>query len=656
MFFRFPAFFLILLWIGVFSIQANAQSGAQSGPQGNTMLAAAIAATDKQDWPTALALAGRVNDPIAGDIIRWIHLRKGADLWRDYTNFLARHPNWPGLAILRIRGESSIPPRSDPAAVLAYFKPQRPQTGAGILRLTEAYTALGKTKAARAEAERAWRSFSMKKDDSDLLLSRFSKALRKFHVTRLDMLLWRGKTGQARAMLPLVPKSYAALARARIGLRQRVRGVSALIRAVPKKLRNDPGLAYERFLWRLKKGLGDSARTLLISRSTSAKALGKPAKWASARRKIARQEMRDGNNARAYRIAAHHFLTKGPDYADLEWLSGYIALRKLHDPARALTHFKRFRSAVATPISYGRAGYWLGRTYDALGDKTAAKAAYSFAARYQTSFYGQLAAQRIGAAPDPALTGRTSVPDWRRAPFINDSRLRAALLLHYAGQPKLAEMFVRRVASGLDTTGTEQLAGLMLDIGRPDIAVRLAKRLARKGIVMPRFYFPLTPLAKTRVAVAPEVAMSIARRESELNPLTISPAGARGLMQIMPKTARKVARKIGVPYSRSKLTSDWKYNARLASAYLARQIADFGGSYILAFAAYNAGPSRARQWINLYGDPRRDSADQIDWIEHIPFRETRNYVMRVTESLFVYRARITGQVPKLHIIEDLKRG
>jgi len=652
-FHRLTTFFLVFLWIGFVPFGVSAQSEEENG----AYLAEAIAATDKQDWPNALALASRVSDPVAEDIIRWIHLRKGADNWRPYTDFLARRSNWPGLSLLRIRGEATIPARSDPAAVLAYFKPQRPQTGAGILRLTEAYTALGKTKSSKAEAIRAWRTFSMKKDDSDLLLARFPKTLRAHHVARLDMLLWRGKTGQAKAMLPLVSKGYRRLAKARIALRKKKsKGIGALIRAVPNKLQNDPGLAYERFLWRLKKGLKDTARNLLIARSTSAKALGQPAKWASARRRIARQEMRDGNNARAYRIAANHFLKKGADYADLEWLSGYIALRKLKDPKTALIHFQRFRAAVTTPISYGRAGYWLGRSYDALGDRSAARKAYQFAAHYQTSFYGQLAAEHIGAPPDPTLAERKTFPDWRRATFVNDSRIRAALLLHYAKQPKMAEQFVRRSAVGLDRAGVEQLAGLMLETNQPGIAVRLAKKRARDGVVLPEFYFPVTGLAKAKIKVAPEVALSIARRESELDPLTISPAGARGLMQIMPKTARKVARKLGIRYSRDRLTSDWRYNARLASAYLAQQLADFGGSYILAFAAYNAGPKRARKWVKLYGDPRRDKADQIDWIEHIPFRETRNYVMRVTESLFVYRARISGRVPKLRLSKDLKRG
>jgi len=630
---------------------------AQSEEENGAYLAEAIVAAKGDDWPNAIALASRISDPVAGDIIRWMQLRNGAAEWPQYLDFLSRNPDWPGLSLLRIKGEAAIPTTgADPARILAYFKPQRPQTGAGVLRLTEALRATGQTKAARAEAIRAWQTFSMDKDTRVTLLARYGKTLKPYHIKRLDMLLWRGKAKQAEALYSLVPKGYVALAKARIALRQKKRAVSKLINAIPAKLRDDPGLAYERFLWRIKKGFADTARDLLIKRSVSIAKLGRPSKWASHRRKIARQEMRDGNYKRAYKIASNHFLTKGSDYADLEWLSGYLALRKLNDPATALIHFNRFRAAIGTPISYGRAGYWQGRAYEALGNKNGAKAAYEFAAKYQTTFYGQLAAEHIGAPPDKSLAGGQPSPNWRRASFINTPVMRAALLLHYADQAAWAELFIRRQAASLDQTGLQQLADLAIEIGRPKIAVRLSKLAARKGFILTKTYFPVTKLATARIEVKPEVAMAIARRESELDQFIISPAGARGLMQIMPKTARKVAREIGIAYSREKLTTDWRYNARLASTYLAQQLKDFGGSYILAFAAYNAGPSRARKWVEKFGDPRRDGTDQIDWIEQIPFRETRNYVMRVIESLHVYRARIRGRTPKLRISKDLKKG
>ncbi len=629
---------------------------AQTGQQDGSALARAIDATDAEQWDQADVLARQAGDPIARDIVEWIRLRKGADDWAAYRAFLARNPDWPGLTLLHIKGEAVIPDDADPAEIVEYFRRIHARTGTGVLRLARALEAVGKPKAARAQILRAWRSFSLSKEETAEFLGRYGKMLAPYHVARLDMLLWRGLRSQAEVLYPLVPSAYVSLARARLALRTGKRGVDALIRAVPAKLRDDPGLAYERVSWRLRKGLYESARDLLIKRSVSVAKLGRPAKWAGIRRNMARRELREGNKKRAYVIAANHFLASGPDYADLEWLAGYISLRKFNNPDRALLHFRNFRAAVGTPISFGRAGYWLGRAYDAKGDRKNAHKAYEFAARYQTSFYGQLAAERIGAKPDVQLAGVQKAPDWRKAPFVNSPLIRAAWLLNRADRPRLAEQFVRKQAEGADGPAFQELAEMAMDMGRPNIAVRLSKWAARKGYILPRTYFPVTDLARQKFGLAPEVAMAIARRESELDQTIISPAGARGLMQVMPRTARKMTKALGLPYSKAKLIEDWKYNAQIGSAYLAEQLKDFNGSYILAFAAYNAGPSRVRSWIQKYGDPRRDDVDQIDWIENIPFKETRNYVMRVIESLHVYRARLTGRTPRHMITRDLKRG
>ena len=629
---------------------------AQTASQNGVSLAVALTSAAQGDWDTAKAVARQISDPVAQDIIEWRRLRDGSGAFADYQNFLTKNPDWPGLDLLRKRGEAAIAEDHDSAEVLGYFKDNPPQTGTGSLRLAEGYMNDGKITEARREVVRAWTTFSLNNDEQSRLLKKFKTTLATHHITRLDMLLWRGRSDEAQMMFPLVSDDYVILAKARIGLRVLARNPDGLIRAVPKSLQNDPGLAYERFVWRARKNLADTARELLIERSVSLKSLGQPENWADRRRDIARQDMRNGNNKRAYQIASQHFLSEGSDYADLEWLSGYLALRKLKDPKLAIKHFTRFRAAVATPISYGRAGYWLGRAYDAAGDKANAQKEYLFGAEHQTSFYGQLAAEKAGSGPDETLAGLTNEPDWRQAAFMKSSVIRAALLFHEAGFGYETERFIRSYAESLDLVGNQQLAAMALDLNRPSIAVRLSKQAAGMGIVMPKSYFPLTELAKLKTRLKPEVAMSIARRESELDPTVISHAGARGLMQVMPNTARKVAQGIGLPYSLAKLTSDWEYNATLGSAYLADQFEDFNGSFILAFAAYNAGPSRAKRWREVYGDPTSSKTDQVDWIEHIPFNETRNYVMRVMESLHIYRARIAGKTPPLQLSKDLRKG
>jgi soluble lytic murein transglycosylase len=402
----------------------------------------------------------------------------------------------------------------------------------------------------------------------------------------------------------------------------------------------------------------DQAEGYLAGFTADPAALGRPGLWGDRRAVLARRAAREGRAEIAYLLAsAHHMATvHGYDYADLEWLSGWIALRKLNRPGVAVAHFHRFYEAVGTPISFGRGGYWLGRAYEAAGDMTSAQQWYSEGANHQTSFYGQLAAARIGAAGDPQLV-TNDLPDWSTSPALRSDAVRAAVLLHYAGEDKLAfSMFsdLGRELEGGAALGA--LARLALDLRQPHFAVRVAKHAARKGVLLYPAYYPVTGLATYASKIEPALAMSVARQETELNPRAISPAGARGLMQLMPATARRVAGWIGEPYSKSRLIDDWQYNARLGQTYLARRIEQFSGSYVLAAAAYNAGAHRVDHWIGEYGDPRLPGVDMIDWMESIPFSETRNYVQRVMEGLYVYRSRLSGKAGPMTIEADLARG
>jgi soluble lytic murein transglycosylase len=289
-----------------------------------------------------------------------------------------------------------------------------------------------------------------------------------------------------------------------------------------------------------------------------------------------------------------------------------------------------------------------------LGQRRDARQAYKFGAQYQTSFYGQLAAERISLGPDASLASQEQKGLWRSASFLRSNVFKAGLMLHYADQPRLTRRFFAHMAETMSLSDQTALAALALEIERPHVALRVAKEAAKMGRVIPVPYYPVTDLATFGVDIDPELAMAIARQESELDPEVVSPAGARGLMQVMPGTARIVAGELGLPYSRNRLTSDWRYNARLGQAYLAGLLEDFGGSYVLASAGYNAGPNRVRRWIQDYGTPGDATVDVVDWIETIPFRETRNYVMRILESLHVYRARINGQVEPIRLAQDLR--
>jgi soluble lytic murein transglycosylase len=637
------------LWLGL-----APAAEAQTAGQGAT-LARALAATASGDWSEARSLAARTGSVVATDIVLWIRLRDGAGNWDEYLRFLARHPDWPGLETMRRAAERVMPSGMPPEEVFGFFGSEPPQTGTGALRLAEALATDGRKDEAVAEITRAWTGYSLTGPERTAILARWKKELEGAHVARLDMLLWRGLTAEARAMLPLVDEDWQKLAQARIATRRDEEGLQYLINTVPARLRHDPGLAYERYLYRVSKGRWQDAEAYLLEASSSAERLGRPDMWMDRRANLARQALEDGDVDGAYRIAAQSFGTEGADYADAEWVAGFIALIRLDDPKRAIGHFTRFGSLVETPISLGRAGYWLGLAYEAAGDRAAAEAAWLQGAVHQTSFYGQLAAERLASSPDPRLAGDPAPPDWRNAPFVGSSVVRAALFLDKAGDPRRASQFWRHAAEGKPASARAALAQMAIDLGRPQVGIRIAKDAAADGIIIAEQYYPLHEIAKASWPVPTEFAMAIARQESELDATAASSAGARGLMQLMPATAKHMAEVAGVAYDPERLSRDGAYNARLGTEYLSRMLARYDGSYVLATAAYNAGPGRVDDWLQAFGDPRKPGANAVVWIESIPFSETRNYVMRVLEGLHVYRARLQGKPAPVQIVADIHR-
>lgn len=609
-------------------------------------LGTALELMRSEKWDQAAREAGAQRS-VARDIIEWHRLRAGLGSAGDVMAFLQRRPDWPGLAYLRRQNEDVIA-ATGRETILAFYSKERPQTAEGALSLGKALIDDGRRGDGEAEIVLAWRTMAMGSAIQDLYLRDFSKLLKPHHTARLDRLLWEDHLVSAKRMLPLVPEDERKLAEARIALQERAPGVDSRIEAVPDRLKGSAGLAYDRFAWRDRKKLQDSAIAMMMDRSTSAEKLGEPGKWLNRRRDLARQLMRDEDHERAYQLAAYHFSSPedGYGYADCEWLAGYIALQKLGDPELAIVHFQRFLASVETPISIGRGGYWLGRAYAAMGQADKAHEAYAAAAEYQTSFYGLLAAEQLGRPFDPALVKPAPLPDWRTADFMKSSVAEAGLMLLKAGDMALAERFLTHLVEDLPPVQARQLGQLAVELNQPHLAVMIAKRAARGGVELEGAYYPLHPVAQRQLPMAEEMTLAIARRESEFDPAVISHAGARGLMQVMPATAILVATELGIlaGHKTSRLTAEWDYNAKLGANYLAGLAGKFRGNVVMMAAGYNAGPHRPAAWMERYGDPRDGDPDIVDWIEHIPFNETRNYVMRVTESLPVYRARL-GKAP-----------
>ncbi|MBP0481568.1 lytic transglycosylase domain-containing protein [Sagittula salina] len=622
---------------------AGAQTGGQgqqTGQQAGQALAKAMAYMREGNWAAA-KIDARGDGQIAVDIIEWHALRAGRGDAAEVMDFLSRHPDWPGMEYLREKSEPVIADGATEAEVRHFFSETQPQSGAGALALARVHMADGDLGLAQADIVLAWRTLSLTGDERRAFLESWGDLLGPHHVARLDMALWKGWAQNAGAMIPYVDDGWKALAEARLGLRTGAGNVDALIAKVPEKLQDDAGLAFERFLWRVKKRRSEDAVALLKERSVSLQKLGEPWAWARGRRDLARERMQAGQYGEAYEIASRHFLVDGSDYAELEWISGYLAFRFLDRPDLAVRHFGNFREAVWTPISVGRAGYWLGRALEATGDTIGAKDAYKHGAQFQTSFYGLLAAERGGLPLNATLAGEESFTDWRQAAFTKSSVFQAAVLLLAAGEVDLGERFMTHLGESLDRDGMGQLGAMLAEMKRPHIEVMLGKRAAQFGIELPGPYYALHPeVVATEYPVPKELVLAIARRESEFDPKVISGAGARGFMQLMPGTAREVASALAVDYDADRLLEDPAYNATLGSNYLAGLADRYDGNPVMMAAAYNAGPSRPDRWMQELGDPRKGAIDVVDWIEMIPFDETRNYVMRVTESLPVYRARL----------------
>ena len=522
--------------------------------------------------------------------------------------------------------------------IFDWFEKRDPLTVDGGIYLGQAYLNQKNITQATKFLRKAWVSGNFGAKQERYFYKRFRRYLtREDHIARLDRLLWQGSYYPVRRMYRRVNKSYRALAQARLTLRRKRGGVDRAIAKMPKEFLNHPGFLYERMRWRRRKGRDLQAREIL---DNSPPDLVRPDLWWREVSVLARRAIQDGHFSEAYRMAKNHKMTKGVGFVEGEWLAGWIALRFLKDTKVAYGHFTELYRIAKYPISLSRGAYWAARAAEELKDKKHARFWYKTAASYPITYYGQLAAAKIKkdqAIPfplSPHLTAEETIA------FQKNELVGVIKILAKAELQDLMRRFVRQLNAIGETPGWQSaVAKLAHQSGRPDLAIGTAKIAYRNGVNLIEEGFPLLSTDKNFTIESPLIH-AVIRQESAFNRKAISHAGARGLMQLMPRTARKVAKNNAVPYVRRRLTEDTSYNLRLGAAYLGGLVKDFKGSYVLALSAYNAGPSRAKRWVKKYGDPRDPSVDAIDWVELIPFDETRNYVQRVMENLHVYRHRL----------------
>ena len=612
-------------------------------------------------WEQAERAAAGVRDPLFAKIVRWIDYER-PDTRASFTaiaRFIERNPDWPSQKRLLRNAEEAMTRGASDDAVLDWFDRHTAKSAAGLERLSAVLLGAGKTFEARTVLRQTWVEGNFTKQRETSFYKRYHRYLtRDDHVSRLDRLIWEGRNWPARRMLWKVAADYRSLALARLMLMRNEGNVDHAIAQVPHHLKDDPGLVFERLRWRRRKGQDAAAREML------ARAPKSPAwadKWWNERAVLARGALIDGHVSEAYRIARDHGLEAGADFAEAEWLAGWIALRFLGDHKEALDHFVTLFQAVRYPVSRARGAYWAGRAAQALNAPELAQQWYLTAARHPTTYYGQLAQVRVQPGQGLLLRFEAEPSKTEIAKFTEVELVRAVRLLVEAGQRERLRLFILALGEVNDSPGWRSLtASLAQAHGRPDLGVAVAKKAIQgDGQVIAGGYPTLTPPVYSKVAkgVAVEMPLVLAviRQESAFNSQAVSPAGARGLMQLMPRTALKMAQEQKLPYAVQRLTAEPTLNLKLGQAYLARLLDQFDGSYVLTLAAYNAGPARARRWLRRNGDPRQASVDAIDWVETIPFGETRNYVQRVMENLQVYRARLNDTEVALTPERDLSR-
>ena len=619
----------------------------------------AFRAAARDNWRHAHRLARRASDPLGATILRWWdYSRPGSKAsFADIGRFMDGHPDWPDQRLLQINAEAAMARGVSDAEVLAWYRWRDPISAPGRLRYADALLARGEDERAAALVRAAWVEGSFASRELRETYRRYRSMLRpEDHVARLDRLVWANHSHAARRMYRYVDEGHQRLAEARLLLRAREGGVDRAIRRVPAALRDHPGLVYERLRWRRAKDRDDDARALLRERPRD---LGpRPKLWWRERAILARRALEDGQTERAYALAAGHSQTAASTYSDAEWLAGWIALRFLDDARVAFPHFVQMHGAVTMPISRARGAYWAGRAAEAFGEPDSAALWYEKAAIYPATFYGQLAMARIAARDAPLIR---SVPDTAGDTTLEGHPLVAAVrFLTFLGRDYLAEPFYHRLSKlARNETDHALISALALSVDQPDQSIRAAQQAARDGYVSIDRLFPLVdvPFARDNGDLEHALVLALIRQESRFDRRARSSSGALGLMQLMPRTAQSVARRMGLSESRKRLTSNATHNIALGSRYLHDLVQRFDGSYLLAVAAYNGGPRNVARWIAANGDPRRDpDVDIIDWIEMIPLPETRNYVQRVLEGTQVYRWQL-GQRPTASSLErDLARG
>ncbi|WP_420469656.1 transglycosylase SLT domain-containing protein [Brevundimonas sp. FT23042] len=617
-----------------------------------------LSAARARDISGARAAMAQIGDPAARKLVEWALLDTSAERmsWGELSDVGSRFAGWPRAASRRQAVEQALDRGyAGPDAALTLFRQDAPTTVQGAIALADALDQRGRGDEARRLIKDWWRTRTFEADQQARVLTRWGSILtRDDHETRLNMLLLGPHGPATRAMVALVSPERQAVANAVIALRTAYSPDTIVAGLTPAQA-IEPAVALERVrILRSQNRQSEAFPLLRYLPSAPDSTDAQNTLW-SERRNYFLDALQARNWQAAYDAFNGHGFPGGDRKVDAEFFAGWVALVKLNDPARAAGHFETLRQTSSTPITQGRALYWLGRAAEARGATPAAVDYYRAGARHIQTFYGQLAAEKAGQTvinlpvdPVPSATDR--------AAFDSNEVVRAWRILGETGETSLFRVFAYQLDDDVPTI--EQLA-LMMDTsrgyGEGFTAMMIGRAASQRGYLLPERQYPIRVPPVVPGAAPLEFTQAITRQESSFDPRARSHANARGMMQFLPATGRGVARQLGLPFSEERLY-DPDFNMTLGSFHLGDLMNNFNGSMLLTTVAYNAGPARPPQWVARCGDPRAGSTDPIDFIECAPFTETRNYMMRVMENMQIYKARLNGGAATLTLTQDLRRG
>ena len=607
-------------------------------------------------WNSALKSARKVKDSEFRTLITWMHLKttQNSATFNDYKNFIEQHENYPRINRIKYLAETKIYLRNNsPTSIINWFERHPPLGGIGKIKLAEAYLEQGKNDKVINLIKDGWITADIQKNDLGYYKAKFKKFLTsEDHIKRADYLAWEKKYWDLKRMLKYLPTDQRALYNARQILMSNSYGVDNAISKVPNYLKTDTGLEYDRLKWRNRRGRLEGSLEILYKNSNRTEIqMVRPDKWWEQRKSVSRSLIYKKRYKTAYKIASEHALSAGPEFAEAEWLSGWIALTFLKSPEYAISHFQNFYNNVGYPISLARGAYWLGTTYKNLGDEDLSFKYFSEGAKFPMTYYGQLSFNEIKPGENFELTDDSSFSKEYAKEFKKNKLINHVFLLTELDASQLSKDIIKFLATLNIEKGSEVLAAkLATEVGRYDFAIQISKQASYEKRFYNKYNYPIisTPqVVNNKKMPNQEVVLAIIRQESEFDRSANSWAGARGMMQLMKYTAKIVAKQAKLPYSISRLTEEPEYNIKLGSFYFNSLMENYNGIYPFSIAAYNAGPNRVKTWRKINGDPSKGQLSYVNWIELIRFKETRNYVQRVLENINVYKYMLSKEPVKI---------